>query len=87
MRVRTDGIKAMSRGFSGGGGGQTSVKFAITRIMKDDNGKLLVEVIIVTLGAVATVDVLKAKINDVNLVNSRSVRFVWLLNRRLVLIE
>ena len=74
----------MSRGFSGG---QTSDKFAITRIMKDDNGKLLVEVIIVTLSAVATVDVLKAKINDVNLVNSRSVRFVWLLNRRLVLIE
>ena len=74
----------MSRGFSGG---QASVKFAITRIMKDDNGKLLVEVIIVTLGAVATVDVLKAKKNDVNLVNSRSVRFVWLLNRRLVLIE
>ena len=55
--------------------------------MKDDNGKLLVEVIIVTLGAVATVDVLKAKNNDVSLVNSRSVRFVWLLNRRLVLIE
>ena len=44
--------------------------------MKDDNGKLLVKVIIVTLGAVATVDVLKAKANDVNLVNSRSVRFV-----------
>ena len=63
----------MSRGFSGG---QTSDKFAITRIMKDDNGKLLVEVIIVTLGAVATVDVLKAKNNDVSLVNSRSVRFV-----------
>ena len=63
----------MSRGFSGG---QASVKFAITRIMKDDNGKLLVEVIIVTLGAVATVDVFKAKKNDVNLVNSRSVRFV-----------
>ena len=63
----------MSRGFSGG---QTSDKFAITRIMKDDNGKLLVEVIIVTLGTVATVDVLKAKNNDVSLVNSRSVRFV-----------
>ena len=74
----------MSRGFSGG---QTSVKFAISRIMKDDNGKLLVKVIIVTLGAVAVVDVLKAKKNDVNLVNSRSVRFVWLLNRRLGLIE
>ena len=74
----------MSRGFSGG---QTSVKFAISRIMKDDNGKLLVKVIIVTLGAVAIVDVLKAKKNDVNLVNSRSVRFVWLLNRRLGLIE
>ena len=74
----------MSRVFSGG---QTSDKFAITRIMKDDNGKLLVEVIIVTLGAVATVDVLKGKNNDVNLVSSRSVRFVWLLNRRLVLIE
>ena len=55
--------------------------------MKDDNGKLLVDVIIVTLVAVATVDVLKAKINDVKLVNSRSVRFVWLLNRRLILIE
>ena len=63
----------MSRGFSGG---QASVKFAITRITKDDNGKLLVEVIIVTLGAVAAADVLKAKKNDVNLVNSRSVRFV-----------
>ena len=74
----------MSRGFSGG---QASVKFAITRIMKDDNGKLLVEVIFVTMGAVVTVDVLKAKNNDVNIVNSRSVRFVWLLNRRLVLIE
>ena len=44
--------------------------------MKDDNGKLLVEVIFVTLGAVVTVDVLKAKNNDVNIVNSRSVRFV-----------
>ena len=74
----------MPRGFSGG---QASVKFAITRIMKDDNGKLLVEVIFVTMGAVVTVDVLKAKNNDVNIVNSRSVRFVWLLNRRLVLIE
>ena len=39
----------------------------------DDNGKLLEEVIIVTLGAVATVNVLKANNNDVNLVNSRTV--------------
>ena len=62
----------MSRGFSGG---QTSVKFAISRIMKDDNGKLLVKVIIFTLVAVATVDVLKANNNDVNLVISRTVHF------------
>ena len=39
----------------------------------DNNGKLLVEVIIVTLDAVATVNVLKANNNDVNLVNSRAV--------------
>ena len=39
----------------------------------DDNGKLLVEVIIVTLDAVATVNVLKANNNDVNLDNSRTV--------------
>ena len=43
--------------------------------MKDDNGKLLVKVIIFTLVAVATVDVLKANNNDVNLVISRTVHF------------
>ena len=53
----------------------------------DDNGKLLVEVIIVTLDAVATVNVLKANNNDVNLVNSRTVNCAWPVNRRLVLIE
>ena len=54
---------------------------------KNDNGKLWVEVIIVTsLDAVATVDVLAANNNDVNLVETRNVLFVRLLNRRLVLI-
>ena len=54
---------------------------------KNDNGKLWVEVIIVTsLDAVVTVDVLTANNNDVNLVETRNVLFVRLLNRRLVLI-
>ena len=54
---------------------------------KNDNGKLWVEVIIVTsLDAVATVDVLAANNNDVNLVETRNVLFVRLLNRRLVLL-
>ena len=46
-----------------------------TPYLKDDDGKLLVEVIIFTLVAVATVDVLKANNNDVNLVISRTVHF------------
>ena len=54
---------------------------------KNDNSKLWVEVIIVTsVDAVATVDVLTANNNDVNLVETRNVLFVRLLNRRLVLI-
>ena len=54
---------------------------------KNDNGKLWVEVTIVTsLDAVATVDVLTANNNDVNLVETRNVLFARLLNRRLVLI-
>ena len=54
---------------------------------KDDNGKLWVDVIIVTsLDAVATADVLTANNNDVSLVETRNVLFARLLNRRLVLI-
>ena len=59
-RLRTDGIKAMSRGFSGG---KQVINFSNARhrgwttfYIKDDNGKLWVEVIIFTfLDAVATV--------------------------------
>ena len=58
-----------------------------TPYLKDDDGKLLVEVIIFTLDAVATVDVLKANNNDVNLINNRTVHFARLFNRRLVLKE
>ena len=44
---------------------------------KDDNGKLWVEVNIVTsVDAIATVDVLTANNNDVNLVETRNVYFL-----------
>ena len=47
--------------------------------------KLWVEVIIVTsLDAVATVDILTANNNDVNLVETRNVLFARLFNHRLV---
>ena len=56
--------------------------------LKDDNVKIWVEVIIVTfLYAVATVDVLMANSNDVNLAKTRYVRFARLWSRCLVLIE
>ena len=55
--------------------------------LKDDNGKLWVEVIIVTfLEEVATVDVLTANNNDVSLVKTRTVQFARLLNRRLLVL-
>ena len=55
--------------------------------LRDDNVKTWVEVIIVTfLYAVATVDVLMADSNDVNLAKTRYVRFAWLWSRCLVLI-
>ena len=84
MHLGTDDIKAMSRGFSGGGGSDKICNFCL----KDDNySKLWVEVIIVTLlDAVATADVLKADNNDVELVETRSVHFAR-LNRRLVLTD
>ena len=46
------------------------------------------EVIIFTFfGAVTTVDVLKASNNDVNFVETQTVHFACLLNRRFVLRE
>ena len=56
--------------------------------LKNDNVEIWVEVIIVTFFyAVATVDVLMSNSNDVNLAKTRYVRFEWLWNCRLVLIE
>ena len=56
--------------------------------LKDDNVKIWVEVIIVTfLYPVATLDVLMANSNDVNLAKTRYVHFAWSWNRRPVLIE
>ena len=45
-------------------------------IIKDDNGKLWVELIIVTFfNAVVTVDVRTASSNDVNFVETRTIQF------------
>ena len=45
-------------------------------LYKDDNGKLWVEVIIITfLDTVVTVDVLTASNNDVNFVKTQTVHF------------
>ena len=53
-----------------------------TFYIKDDNGKLWVEVIIFTfLDAVATVDVLTASNNDVNFVETQARRLESLLQR------
>ena len=47
-----------------------------TSYLKDDNGKLWNEEIIVTLlDAVATVDILRASNNEVKLVETRTVNF------------
>ena len=51
----TGGIKATSRGFSGSR--SRDRRKLIIFHLKDDDGKLWVEMIIVTLDAVATVDV------------------------------
>ena len=72
-RLRTDGIKSMSRGFSGSKQvtnlplQESCLNLFIldnrkwrTPYLKNDNGKLLVEVIIVTLDVVATVDLFTA---------------------------
>ena len=57
-----------------------------TFYIKDDNGKLWVEVIIFTvLDTVATVDVLTASNNDVSFVETQTVHSAWPLNRRFVL--
>ena len=101
MRLRTNEIKAMSRGFSGV---QTSYKFFQYKksqsslftldkrkwtnfYIKDDNDNFIwVEVTIVTFfNAVETTDVLTASNNDVNVVETQTVHFAWLLNRRFVL--
>ena len=58
-------------------------------LSQKNNGKLWVEMIIVTvLDAIATVNVLTACNNDVKPVETRTVpHFAWLLNRRCVLRE
>ena len=90
-----DGIKAISRGFLGC---KQVVKAANARnrgrvwMFTLDNRKkkgfiikLWLEVIIVTsLDAVATVDILTANNNDVNLVETPNVLFARLFNSRLV---
>ena len=95
-RSGTDGIKAVSCGFS------SNCQWKKSRLslfildngkwrpfhLRDDNVKIWVEVIIVTfLYVVATVDVLMADSNDVNLAKTRYVRFARLWSRCLVLIE
>ena len=83
MCLKTNGIRAMYRSFSRA---QTSLTLCFLDLRKraffnlrDNNSKLLVEVIIVTfLHAVATVDDLRASVNDVKPVETRSVQFAWL---------
>ena len=80
MCLKTNGIRAMYRSFSRA---QTSLTLCFLDLRKraffnlrDNNSKLLVEVIIVTfLHAVATVDDLRASANDVKPVETRSVQF------------
>ena len=102
-RLRTDGIKPMLRGFSGGkqvinfsntrNRGQSSLFILdnrkwITFYIKDDNGNLWVEVIIFTfLDAVAALDVLTTSSNDVNFVETQTVHFAWPFNHLFVLRE
>ena len=89
-RLRTDGRKALSRGFSEG---KQVMKISRSRLFivdngkwkafyrKDDNGKLWVEMIIqycYFLDAVATVDVLKESNNVEKRVKTRAVHFAWL---------
>ena len=100
---RTDGIKAMSRGFSGG---KQVIKSANTRdrdrvffvldkrkwrtfFLEDANNKLLVEVFIVPLFESNSDRRFPFSMynNDVKLVETPTVHFEWLLNRRLNLIE
>ena len=86
MRLRTDGIKALSCGFSGG---KKVINFSNKRnrgrvclllttfYIKDDNDNFIwVEVTFVTFfDAVATIDVLTASNNDVNFVETQTVHF------------
>ena len=100
--LRTDGIKSMLRGFSGGKQLKKNCQWKKSRLslfildnrkwkpfhLKGDDVKIWVEVFIVPfLCAMATVDVFMVKSNDVNLAKTRYVHFAWLWNRRLVLIE
>ena len=79
MRLGTDGIKAMSRGFSGS---MLIVyldnrKWTTFYIKEDNDNFIWVEVTIVTF--------FNAVENDVNVVETQTVHFAWLLNRRFVL--
>ena len=98
--LRTDGIKVLVTWFLRGQTSDKFFQYKISQpslfildnrkwttfYNKDDDGKLWVEAIIFTLlDAIATVDVLAASSNDVNFVETQTVHFAWLLNRRFVL--
>jgi len=100
-RLRTDGIKAMSRVSLGG---KQVINFSNTRNrsrvflwQQKMNNFFLFKTIMANYGwkwslllffnAVVTVDVLTASNNDVNFVETQTVRFAWRLNRCFVLRE
>ena len=55
--------------------------------IKDNNGKLWVEVIFIFLDAAATVDVLTTSNNDIDFIETQTVHFPWPLNHRFILRE
>ena len=97
--LRTDGIKAMSRGFSGG---KQVTNFSNTRnrgrvclfLITENKQLFILKTIMVNYGwkwsfllfldSAATVDVLTANNNDVNFVETQTVHFAWPLNHRFV---
>ena len=98
----TDGIKAMSRGFSGGkqviNSFNTRNRGRVCLFFATENEQLFIlETIMVNYGwkwsfllfldSAATVDVLTASNNDVNFVETQTVHFARPLNHRFVLRE
>ena len=95
MRLRTDGIKVMSRGFSGDkqviNSSNTRNRSRVCLFLTTENEQFFIlKTIMTTYGwkyycyffnAVATVDVFTASNNDINFVETQAVHFALLLNR------